>query len=138
MRAEIRDFGHVKVPEFDRMFAKSKTKTKPRQKRKMKKTTIKNIVALVAAGAITTTGAFANCGADHKSEKTIVGVAAANKDFSTLVAAVKAAEIVDTRLVVRREFLVAALEVDQRNLLLPRHLRLRFELRVKGSVCPSI
>ena len=62
----------------------------------MKKTSIKNIVALLAAGALTTTGAFANCGADHKSTKTIVGVAAGNKDFSTLVAAIKAAGLVDT------------------------------------------
>jgi uncharacterized surface protein with fasciclin (FAS1) repeats len=54
----------------------------------------KLIIALMTV-AVTGTSAFA-IGGNGGGEETIVGVAAGNKDFSTLVAAVKAAGLVET------------------------------------------
>jgi len=54
----------------------------------------KLFIALMAV-AVTSTSVFAN-GGNGGDEETIVGVAAGNKDFSTLVAAVKAAGLVET------------------------------------------
>lgn len=54
----------------------------------------KLIIALMTV-AVTGTSVFAN-GGNGGDEETIVGVAAGNKDFSTLVAAVKAADLVET------------------------------------------
>ena len=60
------------------------------KRRKMKKV----FIALMAV-VVTSTSVFAN-GGNGGDEETIVGVAAGNKDFSTLVAAVKAAGLVET------------------------------------------
>ena len=54
----------------------------------------KLIIALMTV-AVTGTSVFAT-GGNGGDEETIVGVAAGNKDFSTLVAAVKAADLVGT------------------------------------------
>ena len=54
----------------------------------------KLFIALMVV-AVSGTSVFAN-GGNGGDEETIVGVAAGNKDFSTLVAAVKAAGLVET------------------------------------------
>ena len=54
----------------------------------------KLIIALMAV-AVSGSSVFAT-GGNGDGEETIVGVAAGNKDFSTLVAAVKAADLVET------------------------------------------
>ncbi len=56
---------------------------------------MKKVIIALMAVAITGTSTFANNGKGG-DEETIVGVAAGNKDFGTLVAAVKAAELVET------------------------------------------
>ena len=55
---------------------------------------MKNVMIALITVAITGSAVFANNGG--KDGETIVGVAAGNKDFSTLVAAVKAAGLVET------------------------------------------
>lgn len=56
-------------------------------------------IAIVSAGSITAPVAFAGSAkydASKPAKPNIVGVAASNKDFSTLVSAVKAADLVNT------------------------------------------
>jgi uncharacterized surface protein with fasciclin (FAS1) repeats len=55
---------------------------------------MKKLMTALVAVAVTATSVFANGG--NGDGDNIVGVAAGNKDFSTLVAAVKAAELVET------------------------------------------
>jgi uncharacterized surface protein with fasciclin (FAS1) repeats len=57
---------------------------------------MKKVIIALMTVAISGTAVFANNGGNSGDDKTIVGVAAANKDFSTLVAAVKAAGLVET------------------------------------------
>jgi uncharacterized surface protein with fasciclin (FAS1) repeats len=57
---------------------------------------MKKVIIALMTVAISGTAVFANNGGNSGDEETIVGVAAANKDFSTLVAAVKAAGLVET------------------------------------------
>jgi uncharacterized surface protein with fasciclin (FAS1) repeats len=57
---------------------------------------MKKVIIALMTVAICGTAVFANNGGNSGDDKTIVGVAAANKDFSTLVAAVKAAGLVET------------------------------------------
>ena len=56
---------------------------------------MKKLMIALMTVAVTGSTVFANGGKDGDAE-TIVGVAAGNKDFSTLVAAVKAADLVGT------------------------------------------
>jgi uncharacterized surface protein with fasciclin (FAS1) repeats len=57
---------------------------------------MKKVMIALMTVAMTGSAVFANNGGKDGDGKTIVGVAAGNKDFSTLVAAVKAAGLVET------------------------------------------
>jgi uncharacterized surface protein with fasciclin (FAS1) repeats len=57
---------------------------------------MKKVFIALMTVAITGSAVFANNGGKDGEGETIVGVAAGNKDFSTLVAAVKAAGLVET------------------------------------------
>ncbi len=59
-------------------------------------TLIKRISSIILVAAVITTSAIYAGGGYKKSSKDIVDIAASNNDFSTLVAAVKAAGLVDT------------------------------------------
>lgn len=56
---------------------------------------LRQLIALLATATVLITAFSATAGPKTES-KTVVGLAASNKDFSTLVAAVKAADLVET------------------------------------------
>ena len=88
-RADLAAFG---TGAFIREFALDRNQKQFKENRKMR-----NFVAMVAVVAVMTVPSFSFAEeADASSGKTIVDIAAGNEDFSTLVAAVKAAGLVET------------------------------------------